>query len=409
MKKIFYTMIGIAICLNIVLPGCVYSFWGFFYEYFPVDEKYVYISASILTFVLFVFGLTIFFSKHGKKGIESCSEIQMAAFGENEIEILFWISMLLNIYNAMRISDFSDIIGGAANGTLLAYVQFFFDMRFLYFGVLLKAYRRGEFRNIILPSAVYLVVTVLYASRSGVFWIVFFNICLLASIKTSRYLKKKIIILLLPLCLIAPFIFAFSTNQRGVTENTVSYFAKLIVARLSYIEAGGIELEQYANGTYEEELFREKYGLENQAKQVINSALPGDLFEYDVQPNQYWRAIFAKWNPEACVQYYSSMYMMFPIYMILKYGYVLGILFSVIILYVLYVLICRIKNKILACFMASYFFYSFFEFFDWSYHFRDLLTFLLTILAVRTLYFLRKKIYFCARKRRRVICNEAIM
>lgn len=407
MKKIFYTMIGITFCLSIIFPGCVYITFGFFYEYFPVDEKYVFIAAVILTIVLFLFSLTIFLSKHGKEGIDSCSESQMAAFGEKEIEILFWICMLLNIYNAVRISDYSDRISGAANGTLLAYVQLFFDMRFLYFGVLLKAYKRGKLRNIMLSSAVYLVVTVLYASRSGAFWIVFFNICLLTSIKTTRYMKKKISILLLALCLIAPFIFVFSTNQRSTTENTVSYFAKLIVARLSYIEIGGIELEQYINDTYEEEVFLEKYGVENQVKQIINSALPGDLFEYDVQPNQYWRAVFAQWQPEACAQYYTSTYMVFPMYMILKYGYVLGILLSIIVLYVLYILICRIKNKIVASFLASYFFYCFFEFFDWSYHFRDLLTFLLTALAVHSLCFFRKKFYFSSR--RRVACKSAIM
>lgn len=231
----------------------------------------------------------------------------------------------------------------------------------------------------------------------------FFNVILILGIKISRDMKQKIGVLIMIAVLIAPFLYAVSTISRGGAQNTVEYMAKQIVARLSYIEPGGIELQQYVEKTYNKAVFLEKYGLKNQTEQIINSMFPGDIFENDVQPNQYWRTIFAGWNKEEARKYYTSSTMILPMYFYLKYGGILGISLCVIFSCGLFWIICRIKDSAVAVFMASYTFYTIFQYFDWAYHARDLTCFLLTFLVVRMYSMFQQKFRF----RRYYFCGEA--
>ena len=168
--------------------------------------------------------------------------------------------------------------------------------------------------------------------------------------------------------------------------------AHKMVARISYDEIAGIELEQYMENKYQKEIFQEKYGVMNQLEQCINSIMPGDLFESDVQPNQYWRAVFVGWSLQGCQEHYMSMTSMLPMYLIMKYGFFYGIIISIVVIVGIYFLISKIKEPVVSSFLAGVIFYTFFQFFDWCYHFRDMFCFVLTFLMIRCLGILTNKI-----------------
>lgn len=383
MKKIYLTTIAISLGLGVVFPWCVYKVFGFFWNSTPVDEQYVDLAALLIMLTLLLTAGVVALSKYGRKSVDFSEAVKSKLISSQAADHLFLFAIVINIINVIRIGNFSNLISGGATGSIIAYLQLFFDIRVLYFLALMRAYKKKQIGKILFYSFLYVGISVLYSSRSGAFWMVFFNVGLITGVKISKALKQKIMLLIIMAVILAPFIYAFSTVSRGGAQNTVEYMAKQIVARLSYIEAGGVELQQYIEETYDEQLFMDKYGLRNQLEQTANSLLPGDIFEFDVQPNQYWRAIFAGWTEEAARTNYTSMYMSLPIYFCLKYDVILGIVICVAFGYGLYWGVCRIKDAAVASFMATFLFYSIFQYFDWAYHARDLTCFLLTFLVVK--------------------------
>ena len=150
-------------------------------------------------------------------------------------------------------------------------------------------------------------------------------------------------------------------------------------------------MEQYLEGSYKKLIFEEKYSLQNQGEQILNSILPGDLFPSDVQPNQYWRAIFAGWREDLAKEHYMSMTFMLPMYFILKYGFSLGFIYFVVFFFCMYVLISRIKDPVASIFLIGTLTYSVFQYFDWCYHFQDVFYFTLTFFAIRTCTYVFRK------------------
>lgn len=397
MKKIYLATITISLGLGVLFPWCVYKVFGFFWNSVAVDESYVDRAALLIMLTLLLTAAAVLLSRHGRKPINFSEAVKSRFLSGKAAEQLFMAAIVLNLVNAARVGDFSGLISGEANGSIISYLQLFLDLRILYYLALLRAYKRKRIGKILLYSFLYVGVSVLYSSRSGAFWVVFFNLILIVGVKISRALKQKILMLIMAAVILAPFLYAFSTISRGGAQRTVEYMAKQIVARLSYIESGGIELQQYTEKTYDEVLFREKYGLKNQVEQTINSLLPGDIFENDVYPNQYWRAIFAGWEKEAAKMHYTSSTMILPVYFYLKYGGLLGIVLCILFCYGLFWGICRIKDVAVAAFMASYTFYTIFQYFDWAYHARDLTCFLLTFLTVRIYSHILEKVKFQSR------------
>lgn len=383
MRQIFLAMLVITFLLNVFFPWLVYKAFGFFYVYYPVSELYADYAALILSASLLITAFIILISKNGKLPAKYLNENACSSFIQRSVDPVFYFSILINIINAISIGGFKAIISGAANSTLIAYLQFFFDIRILFFLSLYKSFESESFKTIIFNSFLYLLVSVLYASRSGLFWMVLFYIILIKIFHLTKNIKRKINIVLVIAILCAPLIFTMATNKRDSAINAFGYIAKVIVARLSYVEVGAIELEQYYNETYVSEVFQKKYGLINQAKMIINQFMPVDPFDFDVHPNQYWRTIFADYPYENSRRNYQSMYMILPFYLLLKYGPFIGFLLFILVIYFLVLVISKIRNVGLASFFACYVFYTIFQYFDWVYHFADLMCFVLTILTLK--------------------------
>lgn len=392
MKKIYIFNIFVTLILHIIIPICIYLIFGFQYEYAPVKEQYVYMAAIILAGVLLASAILIVVFSRNKRNITLQNLYDSKLLGGNTIEIIFIFTLFINIIKIIQTGNFDSILNGAGNGSIIAYLQLFFDIRVVYFCVLIKSYRAKSFGKIFLWSILYVGISLMYSSRSGILWMVFFNAWIVLGVEISSRMKKNILLIICLAVGISPFLFAYSTNSRATERQSAQYMAHKIVARISYDEIAGIELEQYMENKYQKEIFQEKYGLINQLEQCINSIMPGDLFESDVQPNQYWRAVFVGWSLQGCQEHYMSMTSMLPMYLIMKYGFFYGITISILVIVGIYFLISKIKEPVVSSFLAGVIFYTFFQFFDWCYHFRDMFCFVLTFLMIRCLGILTNKI-----------------
>ncbi len=382
MKRTYLTMIYITLGLNILIPWIIYKIKGFQYIYWPVDEKYLDIAAVFLIAIILITILIVKLSKYGRQKIDFF-DLENSFLLGNGVVLLFWLSIITNIINVIITGGFSGIITGAANSTLIAYVQFFLDIRLLYFLVLLKAYKYQNIEKICVYSFAYVLVSFMYSSRSGIFWMIFYNMVFLFALKLSKKFVQRVILLMILPIMMAPVLYMLATSSRSDTKLSIEAMLNQIVGRVSYLEISGIEIEQVSNGEYIEDTFKEKYGLVNQGKQIVNAVVPGSIFQDDVQPNQYWRSIFAGWTKEASREYYTSMYFILPVYLYVKYGILGGVFVYVIIIYALYRITCKMKNNAFALFIASYFFYTIFQFFDWVYHAQDVYAFALTVISIK--------------------------
>lgn len=385
MKKVYYLIVTVVLGLNVIFPAMVYLWFGFFYVYYPVSTKYVGKATAFLVFMLILTICVVKLSRYGNKKID-IKKNDNYILVDNAVIILFWVSVTIRILKYIQTGGFLGIISGESNGTFLAYLSFFFDLRMLYFFVLLRFFRVENIKKIVFYSTVYVAISLMYSSRSGIFFVVLNCGILLFGLKISEKFRKKMIALLIISAIIAPFMFAIATASRGTTSIfSVEKLCRSIVGRLSIDEVAAIELEQYENGMYKDQLFEEKYGIVNQSKLIVNTLIPGSLFENDVDPNQYWRAIFSNWSEDTVKMYYTSIYSILPMYLYLKYHGLIGLFLYFLIIYFMFRSTCRMKNQTIALFFGVHFFYTVFQYFDWVYHTRDLVSFLLTLLMIKLL------------------------
>lgn len=383
MKKVFLFNISAMIVLHIIIPIILYGVFGFKYEYASVDIKYVYLSSVLLTSVLLFVAFYIGIFRRNDTEIELEDLYESSYLQGKATEYLFVIALVINLSNVIKTGSFESLLGGSSNGTVIAYLQLFLDIRVLYFCVLLKAYRKKSVRRVLLWSFLYVMMTLMYFSRSGILWMILFNFWIIYGIDIPQNIKKRVLLIICCAVIIAPILFMYATNSRSNQKFSTDYIVQKIVARISFDEIAGIEMEQYLEGSYDKELFDRKYGVLNQAEQIVNAVVPGDIFENDIQPNQYWRAIFSTWSESTCKLYYMSMPSILPLYLIIKYGFALGIFLTITILIGIYSLIRKMRDPMVCIFLTGIVFYTVFQFFDWVYHFQDLFSFFLTFLMIK--------------------------
>lgn len=391
MKRMILAVLSVTLVLNILFPWVVNKVFGFVSIYQEVAESNVDFAAMYLSVAMILLIILIVVIPCGNRKIDIGRLVEESIFLKKEVEVLFFISIIMNGINAL-INGFDTVISGGMEGKWFSYLQMFLDMRVLLFLVLCIAYQQKSVTKLVGYSLAYASVTLLQASRSGLFWLVLYHLFLLSGFKISKGLRKKIIIFLAFMVIAAPLVFILATVMRYGTGQSIEAYLQLIVGRLSYLEVAGIEIEKIQNSTYNAQIMAEKYGIVNQLQQAINAILPGDIFPNDEFPNQYWRAVFAGWSIEGCRQNYTSMYMIFPVYLAIKYGYLGGIiLFLGIMLSICYISF-KIKDRMISAFLSTYFLYTMIQFFDWAYHIRDLFAFATTFALLWLVIRMRKKL-----------------
>lgn len=342
----------------------------------------MYKAALIQSIAIILAVIVINLSKKGKE--------MLAVKTECPIQV-YYLAVIINVISIVYANNFQGILSGKINGTLFGYLSMFLSMDVLF---IVYLYCSNKNINTIWICSLYLVIKLLYTSRSAPLLIIIYLLCSLAF--DNKKIKKNLFASILILTLIAPIVFFFATNLRGITNSNESIFSlgDSIVSRLSAPELGGLYLYQYDNNIYNKELFENKYSLANQVKLTINSIVPGDLFKSDIDPNQYVRAIFMGYNEESCRENYTSINLTLPIYLVIKYSLVLGLIICIAIIYILFRICSRYHNNLAFIIIGISVLYDLLYYFDWVMILRRVLTIFLTILVVNCISKYKRKYKF---------------
>lgn len=388
LKKIALFSIAYILLFNILLPFVYYKLYGYFYIYGNAFEPIYMDRAAILMSVFFILSLiVVLLSKDGNKKHDKRSRDKKGYRISVAVNSLFFLATAFRIFQLLYgMLPFKIPLGEL----FLRYLAMFLDYRFIYFIKLYYAYQGKKIKTVVCITGLYIALSVLSLSRSGIIWAVFMNITIIIGLGVGANIPKKkvrqlayIIIILL---VASPVVYKFTTIirydiQEGEYGN--DYFARQIVGRLSFLEIAGRELkgmELYNSGT---EVFREKYAVANQIKLIANQLIIGSFFEDDVAPNQYWRCVFTGVPAEYCKKNYCSINFVMPIYYIFKYGYIIGTVLYLFTIWIYFRFSCTRKEHVFRIFFVGYYLNILLNFFDWVYTFNDILCFLLSYVTYR--------------------------
>lgn len=341
-----------------------------------VTDEYM-LRAAVVVSVPIIAVLLLINIKHifsnGRKNNKDYVEVTLNTNGK----IWVYISILITIASTIMSTGFSGALAGVANGTVWGYLSMFFSSHYLILVYFLYCDKKENLAWIIM---LFILQTVLTASRSGLMTIVMLLLLLLYS--TNKFLKKKkkIKFLIVVLCILAPFVYLYSTTLRGMPISGVINLIDNIVGRCSCLELSGGALYGKDIGTWDMRLFQEKYGSLNQIKMSINTIFPGDLFPPDIDPNQYFRSVFMGYPISYSMNNYTSMNLTLPVYLYMKMPIAYAWILTIVILLVIYRIVVYSKlNPIYKAALAVFLLDSLLNFFDWSMFSRDLIKAFLTL------------------------------
>lgn len=303
--------------------------------------------------------------------------------------------------------NFSNAVTGGANSSLFSYYSMFFYPQVLFLIFLFCVKDNG---GLMLLVASYLALTLISSSRSGAvnLGIYLIGFSIVSGFFSSKKIKietdikkykKKIRMIVIALAIVSPIIFVYTTQLRGsTTSNGTNRSIETIAARCSCLDEAGLVLYLNDTNDLDKDLFIEKYGLLNQIKCIIDSTIPGAVFEDDVNPNQYYRAVVGYMSVEDAKTYYSSVNLMLPVYMVMKYGLLGGMLFSTMLIVIFYMVVSKMKNSVWQVVLISIVFVEMIYFFDWvmvwKAFFRAALTIVMFELIARHVHFRLRRVRF---------------
>lgn len=225
----------------------------------------------------------------------------------------------------------------------------------------------SSFNFIVESSLFYMIIKILAGSRSAPLVLLHLGACSWISPSFVKYKKKFIIYLIIPF-LLGIFGYNFATKLREKTSSKLS--GKIsdsmsinsgilykLMGRISYLESSMLPIH-YKNLNDEQSLsiFKEKYSLKNQMKIFINNIVLGNIFKFDVYPNQYYRAAFMGQSLGQVAEIYNSMNLTLPIYLFMNWGFTFGIIFSAIIIWSYFFITAtafRVHPLFGVCFLAA--------------------------------------------------------
>lgn len=368
MKKTIIAIIIYFLMLHVLLPAMYYLYNGFV----PIYSDFTNQQALIKSFFLICIPLiiTIFILRFLPKR----NDIIAPNIDGKPVTFLFYFSILLKLVILFTTGGFASIITGDANGTVSNYISLFFNPFTLLLVLLFVQKKRS---NIVIAIFFYVLSVTLSGSRSGIITVFFvffigytFEIFKIYQKKLSTFLKYSIFL--------TPIIFIFATKLRGVDEVfSLDFLFNQIVGRMSVIETSMLPVYYYDNNL-NLELFYDKFSFWNQLKLIIDGIVPGQIFNFDVMPNNYYRAMFLDYSESFVFDNYMSVNLTLPIYLYLKYSY-FSVLFCIMYVLGFYKLALLLKRYPLFVIILLSVFYNILYFFDWVMVFSQLYISFLTI------------------------------
>jgi len=379
MKKSIIAIILYLLVVNVFFPAIFYLFNGFS----PVYSDLVDLPALIKSFILIVssFALSIFVLYLWPSKNEEISP----NINGRPVSELFYFSIFLKLFVFYYYGGFSALIAGGTNGTVGNYISLFFNP-FILLLILLFAQKNRS--SIIMAVFFYILSVTLSGSRSGILTIIFVFLIGFSFVTFQGY-KKRLYGFLKYSLLITPLIFVYATSLRGYTQNiNMSVILNQIIGRMSVLETSMLPVHYFDNGM-NLDLFYNKFSIWNQFKLSLDSIIPGQIFDFDVMPNNYYRAIFMGYSQSFVMENYMSVNLTLPIYLYLKYSY-FAVIFTVIYIVGTYKIIVFFKKYPIIVLLILSVFYNLIYFFDWVMVFTQLYKSILTIAFLKMYIFSRK-------------------
>jgi hypothetical protein len=379
LKKAIIALIIYVLTIHVVLPGLFYLYTGLIIPiYSSLLDIHSFVKAGIIISVSLIISVILlcFFKKD-----QPIKPIIKGA----PVAVLFYGSVIFQLLIFYITGGFGAILAGEANGTLLKYISLFLNPY-----VLLLVLIFGQEKKIKILKAIvfYIIAITLSGSRSGILT-VFFIFFIGLAFETLKFYEKKVIKFLKYTLILAPFLYVFATQIRNTNSTTdYSFLQYAIAGRMSTLETAMLPVYYYDN-KLDLNLFYEKYSFINQLKLVVDGFIPGQIFDYDVMPNNYFRAIFTGYSIPFVQENYVSINITLPIYLYLKYNY-WGILFTVFYIVGFYLILRFFKRSPLIVIVLLSGFYNILYFFDWVMVFNQFYVGLLTLLFIKLYLFFRK-------------------
>ena len=411
MKKLTIWVILSTWILYVLIP----IIFRLVYGYYPknlqsvgyVPESHMTKAAIIISMVFFVCIIIIHFIPARRNNTIKKTDCRPSYF-------YFSIGLYLILAITAGVSDYKKAATGELSGSILAYFSLFFYPSILFLIYLFCAKNPG---SILILSGSYCMLTLLTNSRSGAvhlgvylvgyayaFGIISFGKAKRKANAIYKKYKKQIKLIVLALAIASPFIFIYSTSSRGsITSNASNKAIETIAARCSCLDEAGLALYVSEKPGFENNIFHEKYSIQHQAECIIDSVLPGTLFSGDVDPNQYYRAMVGYMSVKEAAQSYTSMNMMLPIYLVIKYGLITGVLLSVVIIVGLYKIITKMKKSVWQVILILVVFRETLYYFDWVMIWKSFFRGMLTILTFQFFnYCIKMPVIMSGRHRKRM-------
>lgn len=395
MRKSVIAIILYFLILHVFIPGGYYLFNGFR----PVYTEFIDFSALLKGFYIIVVPLVI--SVIFLYFLPKRDEVIAPNIDGLAVTFLFYFSVLFKMVVVSVTGGFAAAINGELNGTLANYVSIFFNPFTLLLAMLFVQKKRS---NIILAILFYVLSVTLSGSRSGIISM-FFVFFIGFSFVVFKDYKKKLFVFLKYGMLVAPIIFVLATRMRDAEYDlSLDFLLDQIFGRMSTLETSMLPIHYYDNNL-DLEIFYEKYSFWNQLKLCIDAVLPGQIFDFDVMPNNYYRFFFMGYDREFVFENYMSVNLTLPVYLYMKYHYLSGLLT---ILYVIgfYKLVVYFRKYPLFVIVLLGVFYNLIYFFDWVMVFTQFYTSLLTIIVLKLFVWLMEAFKIDSRRLKDKWCRE---
>lgn len=364
MRRQFSIIIIFFVVFHFLLPCLYFLIYGFVNLYSDV-QGYVGCLINIISLLgtLFI--------------IKKMPTMDSAPLKEyNHLSSFFLVSLFITLYKFYSSGGYSGALEGSSHGTLISFLSLFFNATVSFFLVICL---QKHVKHIYVWICLYVAVMTITGSRSAVLGVLllFLYIPLFANYKSIYRKLKKI---LLVLTIVSPILFFYATSVRG--EIDTELLSKIIIGRISFVELSMIPLQSKQEASMDQKVFEEKYSLNNQVKQVVNTVTPIDFFEYDVSPNQYFRQIFLGASERTVLDSYMSINMTLPVYFVMETNYVVGIFLTIAFLSFLFWIWVHYASNRYVFIAVLFSMYDFLYYFDWIMITQSIFSICLTLLAL---------------------------
>ncbi|WP_400262017.1 hypothetical protein ACFX5U_20940 [Sphingobacterium sp. SG20118] len=394
MKNSIIAILLYFLILHVFLPGCYYLFNGFR----PVYSEFIDLPSLVKGFYLivtpFVISIIILWC------LPKQDDVIKPHISGRPVTVLFYFSILLKLAIIYTTGGFAAAVNGETNGTLSNYISIFFNPFTL---LLVMLFVQEKKSNIILAVLFYVLSVTLSGSRSGIISM-FFVFFIGFSFAIFDQYKQRLFVFLKFGILLAPVLFVFATSLREVEGIfTLEFILDQIVGRMSTLETSMLPIYYYDNNLALE-VFYEKFSVLHQLKLCIDSILPGQIFEFDVMPNNYYRFFFLGYEQNFVIENYMSVNLTLPVYLYMKYKY-FSIIFVIIYVLSFYYLILFFRKYPMIVIVLLSVFYNLIYFFDWVMIFTQFYTSLLTIVVLKVYLLTLQAFEYDIKKKRDEIKN----